>query len=130
MTEQISSLPPRDTPQPGDATAALARAKLERDQQRQKQRGLLFWGTLALCLFFYAAFFIRLCGLESLISVTAGNPYALWLIALLALVPTILLLALMKGVYRSTKGEPAKDTDSDLSKNLPPVVRIISDKLP
>jgi len=66
-----------------------------------------------------------LYNIRLLLYITGQNHYALWLIALLAVIPTILLLALMKGVYRSTRGETAKGDSPDLSKNLPLIVRMI-----
>ena len=135
MTEPIQTIPPTDTPQPGGAAtpadaalAALASEQLERNKQRKQQRGYLFWGMLVLCATFYAAFLFSLCNLQSLLCVIGHHYHALWLIALLAVIPTVLLLALMKGVYRSTRGEAAKDTGADVSRNLPSVIKLLTDK--
>ena len=135
MTEQLSSIPPTDTPRPGGAAtpaesalADLASEQLERNKQRKQQRGYLFWGMLVLCAAFYVAFLFSLCNLKSLLCIIGQNHYVLWLIALLAVIPTILLLALMKGVYRSTRGEAVKDANADMSRNLPTVIKLLADK--
>ena len=90
--------------------------KLERDKQRKNQRDILFGFLLILCFFMYVMFFWFVYPADNFKTLAASSdkPYMAWIVSLFAIVPTVLLLALMKGVYRSTKGaEPSKSNSSE-----------------
>ena len=92
-------------PAPENCDDKWATAKLDRDNQRRRQRGWLFWCVVVICLVFYGVFLRRIVCLET-IKPLWGDPYHHLpiLLALSGVMPTILPLALLKSVYRSTRG--------------------------
>ena len=97
---QIDSLPKTDENQD---TSIWVSDKHDRDAQRKTQRGQLFWCIICVCAVFYGFFIWHMICLEKTFKLLKFSHYSLFLFSLLGLIPTVLLLALMKSVYRSTK---------------------------
>jgi heme/copper-type cytochrome/quinol oxidase subunit 3 len=109
MTQQPADPPLKEleaSPQPSDTDyegTQWAAEKLERDKQRKSQRTWLFLYVALLCCVFFAIFASYMLCPAKLAAIGSISPYALWLVSLSGIIPTVLILVLIKAVYRSTK---------------------------
>lgn len=105
------------------------KAKLDRDNQRKVQRGRLFWGIAIICIAFYIVFLWQIVCFDKTYQLLDKSQYSLFLFSLLGIIPTVLLLALMKSVYRSTKEASGMAGMADeIAKLISAVVQLIVKK--
>ena len=88
---------------PQGSASLWEKDKHDRDIQRRKQRGWLFWGIAGVSIVFYCVFLWHLVCPKTIYKLLCKSNYSLILFSLLGVIPTVLLLSLMNSVYRSTK---------------------------
>jgi len=91
--------------------AEWVQERLEREKQKRFHRRILFGGTLVICTFFFLMFICQAQNIDALCRLGESSPYCVWIIALLGIIPTVLLAALMRGVFAKEGKEQSSDAD-------------------
>lgn len=97
---EITSLPTVS----GENTEWIAE-RLEREKQKRVHRRVLFWGAMIISVLFFLMFISMADKTDLLSELGESSPYCVWIVALTGVIPTVLLVGLMRGIY-------AKDNQS------------------
>lgn len=79
--------------------------RLEREKQKRGHRRVLFWGTMITSVVFFLTFLCMAGKTDLLCKLGESSPYCVWIIALLGVIPTFLLIGLMRGIYAKNNKE-------------------------
>ena len=105
----------------------FAEERLKHQKQQRVHKRVLFWTTLLLTVGALIAFGVVVSCSERLIELLKVTPFALGVVALLGIIPTVLIIMLFRCVFQSSdKGELLSRKDIDAFKELTSIAKELS----